>query len=142
MDYADYMKSAVAVKGYQADNGVLHMTRTVRDIDNDCSRSYFTPYTVTPTSIEPLCPPIEVVKCDLQATSPSGRNIVRVSMVDEKCILEIMRGGSLVMRIDASDMHEKAIGDNWFGGYNFSHDETQLVYVAGTCVLCLRQSAK
>lgn len=133
MEYAKYVASAVAVKGYQQMNGVLNLTRSVRDVDNDSNRSFAIPYGISEESIEPLCPPIETLKYDVEACSPSGRAVVRMSSADDKCTVEVLDRGALTLRFDASEDHGKAVGDNWFGGFGFSSDETRLVYVAGEC---------
>lgn len=50
-------------------------------------------------------------------------------------LLEITApNGALVTRVDASQVHGKICGDDWFGGCDWSRDGRFLVYVAGTSV--------
>lgn len=137
MDFANFVKTAVALKGYQSDNGVINLTRSVRDIDGDTTRSYFTPYSVHHDSVKAICSPVETMKYDLEACSPSGNKCMRVSTADGNCIVEVLEDGCLTLRIDASDHHDKVIGDNWFGGYSFTRDERRVVYVAGVYELAV-----
>lgn len=150
MDYANFVSTAVAIKGYQQENGVLHLTRTVRDIDNDCTKAYFIPYD---SKMTPLCSPVEVVKSDVAASSPSGNRLVRMAFSDEKCLIEVFVCGVLTLRVDGSEAHGRPIGDSWFGGYSFSKDEERLVYVAGihhsvssppspSCLMPIRRSTQ
>jgi hypothetical protein len=132
MDYAESVSKAVSVKGYQYHNE-LNLFRSVRDIEKDSSRSYFTPYAIDEGSklLNPIFPPIEVHKYDIDVLSPSSRITIRMNSSDNKYFIEILCEKSLVMRIDVSDVHEKIIGDEWFGGASFSPNEDYFVYVAG-----------
>ena len=142
VEYSNALKLSVAIKGFQVDN-IIQLTRSVRDCENDSIRSFSYHLLLTPDrKLQNVANPVEVTKSDLTAHSKSGQVTVKsTSSGDGKCAIDVLREGSLSVRVDASEMHEKIIGDEWFGGYSFSPDERRIVYVAGEirnimCDLC------
>jgi hypothetical protein len=132
MEYCKAISSSVAVKGYQCDD-IIQLTRSVRDCDNDTSRSYVTTLWISPdNSLRHIANPVEIAKTDFSACSQTSRvTVTSTSAADGKCSIDIFRDGALHMRVNAAELHEKIIGDEWFGGYSFSYNEDYLVYVAG-----------
>ena len=62
--------------------------------------------------------------------SPSGSMTFTSTMgKDEKPFIHIS-ASSHSLKIDVSEKHGKILGDSWFGGVTFSHDERFIAYVA------------
>jgi hypothetical protein len=134
-EYATIIAKSVSISCCERNN-ILHVTRSVRDIDNDTSRSFYSTYFINNTNnnsanITPISLSIEVPKLAFDVYSKSGEYNIRAVNSDEKSVLEIYRHGSLRMKIDSTDIHRKINGDAWFGGYSFSNDNRYFAYVAG-----------
>jgi hypothetical protein len=134
-DYDQAIGQSVAIKGYQYNSHTIYLKRTVRDIQKDSFKFYSTLYQIQSSGqkILPLASPIEVPKVDVDAMNLDSSYQVKMSNNSEgKCYIEVFHYQSLKYRLDTSDLHEKVIGDEWFGGYSFSPDGKSFVYVAGT----------
>jgi hypothetical protein len=142
-EYNEAIGQSVAVKGYQYNSQTIYLKRTIRDIDKDSFKFYSSLYHIQSNGMKilPLSPPIEVPKVDVDAMSLDSSFQVKMSNNSEgKCCIEIFHYQSLKYRLDTSDLHERVIGDEWFGGYSFSPNGRYFVYVAGPfsfCPLCL-----
>jgi hypothetical protein len=132
MDYDRAVGNSVNVKGYQYNENTFYLKRVIRDIEKDTVKHYLCPYLQNGTSIAPFLPSTEITKVDIDASDLSSSiNVKMVNSSDGKCFIEIFSHEILTHRIDASDSHEKVIGDEWFGGTSFSPNGRFFVYVAG-----------
>jgi hypothetical protein len=132
MDYDRAIGNSVSLKGYQYNENILHLKRIVRDIEKDTVKHYSCPYLIKDKNIIPFLPSTEIIKIDIDAINiNSSTNVKMSNTVDGKCLIEIFSNGILSSRLDASEIHEKVIGDEWFGGTSFSPNGRYFVYVAG-----------
>lgn len=130
--YSTIVSKSVSISCSEQQN-VLHLTRSVRDIENDSTRSYYSTYLVQ-NEITPITKPIEIQKYVFDLSSKSMKYTIRAFNLEEKCILEVYENGSLLYKIDSTDIHRKANGDAWFGSPSFSADESMFSYVAGNAL--------
>lgn len=131
--FAASVAHSVSISALLPASGGVEVFRKVRDVDNDCNRVYFTAYD---SSLQELHAPVEVSKFAMQHVSPSGRVTLRAfngeKNNEDKPVLEVLVGGSLALRVDASEVHGKVMADDWLGGGGFSRDDKYFTYIAAT----------
>ena len=133
-EYDHAIGQSVSVKGYQYDSQTIYLKRNIRDIEKDSFRFYSNLYKIQSNEMKilPIASPVEITKVDIDAMSLDSSFQVKMSNnLEGKCSIEIFHYQSLQYRLDASDLHERVIGDDWFGGYSFSPNGKYFVYVAG-----------
>ena len=111
---------------------IATVTRSVRDIDEDKSRLFTETYQL-PSGIDEdkssLCPVkgsnFEAVRSTFQDISPSGNYTLslRQGGKSDEIPLILLNGAHKSHYLDVSDHHGRIVGDSWFGGVSWSHDE-------------------
>jgi len=119
------------VSGWLRGNSCF-VQRSVRDLNDDTTRVFVDNMRLEGDSLL-RCPfSVESLKFVALDVSPSLEKtlILRTSQKDEKPIIELQdtRRGNL--KIDASDVHSKVLGDSFFGGISWSSDERYVAYTA------------
>jgi hypothetical protein len=102
------------------------VTRSIRDIDDDKSRLFTETLQVLPKQLVPVQGlNSESVKPLFQDISPSGLLALslRQGGKSDEIPLIHLNGADRSHYLDASDYHGKFVGDSWFGGVSWSHDE-------------------
>ena len=111
------------------------VTRYVRDIDEDKSR-LFTETFQLPSGISEVTHSLfpvkgtnsEAIRPIFQDISPSGNltlSLRQCGKGDEIPLINLI-GSQNSHYLDVSDYHGKFVGDSWFGGVTWSHDERYL----------------
>eukprot|EP00930_Biecheleria_cincta_P031241 TRINITY_DN21699_c0_g2_i1.p1 TRINITY_DN21699_c0_g2~~TRINITY_DN21699_c0_g2_i1.p1 ORF type:complete len:745 (+),score=74.49 TRINITY_DN21699_c0_g2_i1:72-2306(+) len=123
--------------GWLLPRGRVELQRAIADVDEN--RSRVLRYSLRLGDEE--CPqPLELpASVAAVLPSPSGRYSARVLQLDPtkpkpRWCIEFWRAGALIVRVDASKLHEKVLTEGTFGGFSWSRDELQAVYVAETKV--------
>lgn len=107
------------------------LTRSVRDIDEDKSKLFTETFLVSTSSInEKSLVPVrgnsfESVRPVFHDISPSGNltlSLKHGGKNDELPLINLS-GDQSSHYLDASEYHDKFVGDSWFGGVSWSHDE-------------------
>lgn len=111
---------------------IVTVTRSVRDIDDDKSRLFTETYQL-PSGIDEekssLYPVkgtnFEAIRPVFQDISPSGNFTLslRQGGKNDEIPLIQLNGADKSHYLDASEYHGKFVGDSWFGGVSWSHDE-------------------
>jgi hypothetical protein len=116
------------------DHYSVTVTRSVRDIDEDKTRSFVENLLLTPSlqfhSMTPMG--MELVKVVAADVSPSGAKTLILRMAsEEKQTVEIQAKGLVgSFTLDVSTLHANFVADTWFGGISWSSDERYVIYVA------------
>ena len=111
---------------------IITVTRSVRDVDEDKSR-LFTETLQLPSGITEDIPSLfpvkgsnfEAIRPTFQDISPSGNftlSLRQGGKNDEIPLIHLL-GSKTSHYLDASEYHGKFVGDSWFGGVSWSHDE-------------------
>ena len=114
---------------------IVTVTRYVRDIDEDKSR-LFTETFQLPSGISEDTHSLfpvkgtnsEAIRPIFQDISPSGKmtlSLRQSGKSDETPLINLI-GSQNSHYLDVSDYHGKFVGDSWFGGVTWSHDERYL----------------
>ena len=131
--------------GKERNDLIVSTFRSVRDVDENSSRSYVQNYFVTVNEAKsswkntPTLPLSAAPKCVLYDISRSGR--VSVSFYnagvgtagvkkDQGSFIEVIDQEDGLFRLDTSNVHGKIVSDTWFGGCSWSANETFVAYVA------------
>lgn len=111
---------------------VVTVTRSVRDIDEDKSRLFTETFQLPSGLAEDalnLFPVkgtnFEAIRPTFQDISPSGKMTLSLRQggkSDEIPLIHLI-GPQNSHYLDVSDYHGKFVGDSWFGGVSWSHDE-------------------
>lgn len=132
MDYCQAINNITTIKAIQFDENLINVKRTVKDIEKDTNKVYFTSYSTSGTKLKALFPFVEVLKYDIDVSNSNNSiNIKMLNSLDGKCLIEVFTNESLLYRLDVSEVHDKVIGDDWFGGCSFSPNGKYFTYVAG-----------
>ena len=138
LDYNLSIRNSTQIKGLQLNNNIINVKRTIRDIEKDTFKTYFTSF-LSPSSpasssskLIPIHPLIEIQKYEIDSINLNRNiNIKIINSLDGKSLIEVFQNDSLSYRLDLSEIHDKVIGDEWFGGSSFSSNGKYFVYVAG-----------
>mmetsp|Transcript_79474 Transcript_79474/g.199782 ORF Transcript_79474/g.199782 Transcript_79474/m.199782 type:complete len:775 (+) Transcript_79474:67-2391(+) len=133
--FAQFCSTSVNLSdGWLLPRHQVELERTLHDLDEDRTRTfrYRLDWQREATSI-PM--PSELPeKVTGMVYSPHGKHCVRVVQISHKTnprtCLELWRQGSLISRVDGSDLHGKVLLKGTFGGLSLSPDKHRAVYVA------------
>ena len=109
--------------------GVLSCIRSVRDLDDNCSRMLHETFLMAGSRLK-LHSSVEVPRFAVMDVSPSGNNSVTIVHKEDKPVLTVQSMEGVSFKVDASGIHGKVVGDNNLGGWSWSSDEKYFVYVA------------
>lgn len=124
---------------------IITVTRSVRDIDDDRSKLFTEMYDLSPD--EGILQPIkgnsfELVRPIFHDISPSGNitlSLKHGGKNDELPLINLS-GDQSSHYLDASEYHDKFVGDSWFGGVSWSHDERCILLAAMGCIFVCRNA--
>jgi len=131
--YGRLCSAAVTIAdGWLLPGGGVELQRSVRDVDEDRNRTFR--YTFRRNDKDCPMPAEMPLFVSAVLPSPSGRCTARVVTLGEKpkarVCLELWQQGSLTARVDASKFHDSVLVGGTFGGFAWSRNELQIVYVA------------
>eukprot|EP00927_Polykrikos_kofoidii_P012308 TRINITY_DN15302_c0_g1_i1.p1 TRINITY_DN15302_c0_g1~~TRINITY_DN15302_c0_g1_i1.p1 ORF type:complete len:794 (-),score=101.83 TRINITY_DN15302_c0_g1_i1:107-2413(-) len=113
--------------GWLLPRGRVVLQRSIGDVDDDCNR--VVQHTLR-VGEEEFSAPSEIPgSVSAVFHSPTGQHSVRVVKSPRFC-LELWRCGALIVRVDCSRSHDAFQLGGAFGGFSWSPDEGEVVYVA------------